>query len=388
MGINVGKKKQTFNRTLKDAVESLHLLCYNIVMLTNEQPLIAVQDICHAAPGNVLLENISFHVNRGEFFTILGPSGSGKTTLLKVIAGVAKPSHGRIFIRGKDVTELPGRKRNLSMVFQNYSLFPHMTVGRNIGFPLKMSGIQKKQRWRKVRKKAEDINMHIGDRLNALPDLLSMGQQQRTALARSTIKQKDILLLDEPMSELDARQREMARKSLKKLVRELEVTVVYVTNNEREAFALSDRVLILDKGRIVQIGAPSEIYKQPVSLFAARFFGTPEMNYVPARQQLGDSIFEGGIKIPVVPAAALSYVLGVRPEALSAKPEGEGMFRAKVILREILHPGKAIIHIDKPENWKYIDKSSKPPARGEIVELGVDKDKVLFFEEGTGRRIE
>ncbi|MCI2414199.1 MAG: ABC transporter ATP-binding protein [Candidatus Aramenus sp.] len=241
--------------------------------------------------GNkVVLDGITEKIETGEFFVILGPSGAGKSTLLKVLAGIEKLDKGKIIVDGKDVTNLPPEKRNVAMVFQNYALYPNMTVYDNIAFPLKMRGIKKEEIEKRVEKVAKLLG--ISDILKMNVTKISGGQQQRVAIARAIVREPSFYLLDEPLSNLDARVRFVARGELKRIQKELNGTFIYVTHDQKEAMSLADRVAVLHNGKFEQVGTPTELYEYPRTKWVGEFIGDFPMNFLP-----GDVVGEKGVEI-------------------------------------------------------------------------------------------
>ncbi|MCS7111394.1 MAG: ABC transporter ATP-binding protein [Ignisphaera sp.] len=220
----------------------------------------------------VAVNNVSFDVDRGEIFTLLGPSGCGKTTVLKIIAGLFRPNGGRVYIDGRDVTDLPPERRDTGMVFQSYALWPHMTVYENIAFGLRLRRLPEDEIRRRVREALELVKLEGFE--SRYPIQLSGGQQQRVALARALVINPKVLLLDEPLSNLDAKLREELRYDIRELIKKLGITAIYVTHDQTEAFVLSDRIAVMDRGRIVQIGRPYDIYENPRSRYVASFIGS------------------------------------------------------------------------------------------------------------------
>ncbi len=235
------------------------------------KPIIKLQQISKTFDHTVALHDISFDIESGEFLTILGPSGCGKTTLLRLLAGFEKADRGDIFLNNEDITNKAAEHRNLNMVFQNYALFPHMTIYNNVAFGLQCKGLDKNDIAEKVTAAVERV--HLGHTLDRKPDQLSGGQQQRIAIARALVNEPLVLLLDEPLSALDYHLRKSMQIELKGLQRKLGMTFVMVTHNQEEALALSDRVVVMDHGKIAQIGTPREIYEEPTSLRVAKFIG-------------------------------------------------------------------------------------------------------------------
>ena len=244
------------------------------------------------------VDHVSFRVEKGKFVVLLGPSGCGKSTLLRLIAGLEEVSEGKILIEGRDVTALDPTKRRISMVFQSYALFPHLTVAENIVFGLKVRKTETGERNRRLDRVAELVG--LAQQLDRKPQQLSGGQRQRVALARAIVSQNPICLMDEPLSNLDAQLRHDMRVEIRALQRRLGMTVVYVTHDQVEAMSMADHVVLLREGRIEQEGSPAELYSRPASTFAARFIGTPAMNLVPFQA--------------LQPGAAAGLTAGIRPE--------------------------------------------------------------------------
>jgi ABC-type sugar transport system ATPase subunit len=227
------------------------------------------------------VDGINLDVADGEFIALLGPSGCGKTTTLRMIAGLEVPDSGAIFLDGKDITRALARERDAAMVFQDYALYPHMTVLENVGYPLKVRGIPSAQIAERVREVARQLQ--IDHLLERRPGQLSGGQQQRVALARAVVHKARITLYDEPLSNLDTKLRLEARAFLKHLQRSVGVTSIYVTHDQAEAMALADRIVVMNQGRVMQVGTPAEVYQQPANSFVASFIGSPAMNLIPCR---------------------------------------------------------------------------------------------------------
>ena len=218
-----------------------------------------------------VLRGVNLRVARGEFVSVLGPSGSGKTTALKILAGFEEPEAGSVFVGGRHMVGVPPERRNIGVVFQNYSLFPHMSVGANVAFPLRMRGVAKAQRHEEARKALAQVALAGYE--YRMPHQLSGGQQQRVAIARAIVYQPDILLMDEPLGALDRRLRQEMQLEIKALHERLGLTILYVTHDQDEALSMSDRIAVVNAGRIEQIGTPREVYRHPATLFVADFFG-------------------------------------------------------------------------------------------------------------------
>jgi ABC-type sugar transport system ATPase subunit len=268
--------------------------------------------------GVAALADFTLEVGEGELITVLGPSGCGKSTLLRLTAGLEPPSSGTIALDGARIDHLPPDARDVAMVFQSYALYPHMTVRRNVEFPLRMRGVGRAERQARV----EEVTalLELTPLLDRRPAELSGGQRQRVALARALVRRPKLFLLDEPLSNVDARLRASVRQYIRDMQRRLRVTTLYVTHDQIEAMTLGDRVVLLDGGHIQQVGAPLEIYERPASTFVAGFVGTPPMNLIEA--EVADGMLrveEQRVPIPPMLAAALRtagrVVIGVRPEA-------------------------------------------------------------------------
>jgi len=275
------------------------------------------------------LDNVSFKVNKGEYFTIVGPSGSGKSTILRIIAGLIAPDIGKVYIDGEDVTFKPPKERNVGMLFQSYALYPHMTVYENIAFPLKIKKMTREEIDKKVKAVAEML--HIDNLLHKKPAELSGGEAQRVALARALVKEPKVLLLDEPLSNIDILLRSQIRAELKALQRRLNIIVIHVTHDQVEAFSLGDRVMVLNAGKVMQIGTFQEIYFRPRNIFVATFIGNPPMNIIKGRiVRYNEGYYlvsiDNLIKIPLLYKESLSKLedmsvfIGIRPENINLIP--------------------------------------------------------------------
>ncbi len=324
------------------------------------------------------VDGVDLEIDQGEFLVILGPSGCGKTTLMRMIAGLETPSSGRISIGGEDVTELPPRKRGVSMVFQSYALYPHMNVFNNIAFPLRAQRRQKKLDRRSIREKVEQTArlLEINMLLDRRPRQLSGGQRQRVAIARAMVTQPAVILLDEPLSNLDAKLRANARDELKDFQRSSNITAVFVTHDQIEAMGLGDRIVVMAEGRIQQIGSPQNIYDDPANEFVATFLGSPSMNLLSV---------EG-------------FKFGFRPEHFLPRterdsPENARVFQYHVKRVEYLGSDRLVYgYVHGHDNELTL---SKVPSNirvsldiEEDYEFAVPQSEIKFFDKGTGRRIE
>jgi sn-glycerol 3-phosphate transport system ATP-binding protein len=268
--------------------------------------VIALENVTKRFGAVKAVDAVSFRAGKGKFVVLLGPSGCGKSTLLRLVAGLEDVSEGRVFIEGRDVTKLDPTQRRISMVFQSYALFPHLTVAENIVFGLKVRRTAPADRAERLQRVAELVG--LAQHLDRKPQQLSGGQRQRVALARAIVSQNPICLMDEPLSNLDAQLRHDMRVEIRALQRRLGMTVVYVTHDQVEAMSMADHVVLLREGRIEQEGSPAELYARPATTFAARFIGTPAMNLVPLQH--------------IQPGAAAGLTAGIRPEHIRIATEG------------------------------------------------------------------
>ncbi|MFI2648520.1 ABC transporter ATP-binding protein [Micromonospora fulviviridis] len=329
---------------------------------------ITMRELTKVYPGGVrALDALDLEIADGEFFALLGPSGCGKTTLLRTIAGLEVASGGSVRIGERDVTGLPPGKRDVAMVFQDYALFPHMTVRDNIAYPLRIKKVDRRSRGSKAADTAEELG--LSGLLERRPGQLSGGQQQRVALARAMACHPQVFLLDEPLSNLDARLRLEARTFLKRLQRELGVTTVFVTHDQAEALALADRIAVMEGGRIRQVGTPTEVFRRPVNTFVAGFIGSTPMNLVDARVH-GDELAVGPARLPlpddsrghVTDGERLVY--GIRPEYLDYSPTAvPGALTGEVVVVENLG-SVSLVSLDVPADDTGADDSGAGDAAG------------------------
>ncbi len=329
------------------------------------------------------LKGVDVEIKPGEFFALLGPSGSGKSTTLRLLAGLDKPTRGQILFDGKDVTALDAQDRDVAMVFQSYALYPHMTVAQNISFPLEMAKTPKEEIDSRVREAAQKVRIeHLLDRR---PGQLSGGQQQRCALARAIVRKASLFLLDEPLSNLDAKLRLETRIELKRLQRSLGVTTVYVTHDQEEALTLADRMAVFMDGEIRQIGSPAEVFARPNSVDVAGFIGSPPMNIFAGRIENGAPVV-GGYALPVAVGGASGDIqVGIRPSALKLGAEG---IPATVELIENL--GDTAIADLRFEGGSARARIAHAEAHreGEKTWMSADAKDVHVFDPATGERLE
>ena len=329
------------------------------------------------------LKGVSFEIEPGEFFALLGPSGSGKSTTLRILAGLDAPSAGRVFIDGQDITAADARDRDIAMVFQSYALYPHMTVYENIAFPLEMAKMTKAEIVPAVQEAARKVAIeHL---LQRKPGQLSGGQQQRCALARAIVRKARLFLLDEPLSNLDAKLRLETRTELKKLQRLLGVTAVYVTHDQEEAMTLADRMAVFMAGEIQQIGRPADVFARPNSIDVAAFIGSPPMNLIPARYKDGGVGIAGHrLETSFAEAGERDVVVGIRPGAVRIAADG---IPAVVELVEDLGD-TAILDLDcGGTQIRARVSDGDVPSEGTALSITARAGDIHLFDPTTRRRL-
>jgi len=348
---------------------------------------VAIRGAVKKHGATTVLHGIDLDIGAGEFFVLLGPSGSGKTTTLRVLAGLETLNAGQVLMDGVDVTQQEPGERDVAMVFQSYALYPHMTVAGNVGFPLKMVGTAAQAIDAAVESAAAKVG--IGHLLARRPGQLSGGQQQRVALARAIVRAPRLFLLDEPLSNLDAKLRLETRLELKRLQRTLGVTTVYVTHDQEEAMTLADRVAVFMEGRIVQVGAPRDIFVRPAQVSVAGFIGTPPMNLLPATWQAGAVTVEGAGALPVdfASATARDITLGIRPVDLRFAEPGAAGLDARIELIEELGDAR-IVNATLGEHAVRLKTDAALALReGDAVKLAFAPAAAHLFDRASGARL-
>jgi multiple sugar transport system ATP-binding protein len=335
--------------------------------------------------GNTrVLHDLDIEVQDGEFMVLLGASGSGKSTALRMIAGLESTSSGRVFIDGRDVTEVLPKNRNVAMVFQSYALYPHKTVGENIAYPLKVRKIPKHEIDLQVRDVAEQVQLL--DFLDRYPRQLSGGQRQRVALARAMVRRPAVFLMDEPLSNLDAKLRGHMRTELKRMQHKLGITTIYVTHDQVEAMTLADRVAILEGGKLMQLAPPKDIYNNPANLFVAQFIGSPPMNMLQGSLDNGRFV-TGNTSIEVASSATeSSATLGVRPEDCRLVGSDQGQIPGVIYAIELLGD-HTLVSASVGESLVTV-KAAKD-FDGEIdstIGIAFDQSSLFLFD-GQGERL-
>jgi ABC-type sugar transport system ATPase subunit len=337
-------------------------------------------------PGGArALENVSFAARPGRVLTLLGPSGCGKSTLLRIVAGLEAPTEGRLALDGRPLAGIPPGERDVGFVFQNYALYPHLTVARNLSLGLEARGRPRAEIDEAVRETARLLG--IEELLGRRPGQLSGGQQQRVALGRALVRRPRLYLMDEPLSNLDALLREAMRAELKSLFRRLSAAVLYVTHDQAEAMSLSDEILLLRAGRALQCAAPLEIYERPADLFTATFVGSPRLTVWRGRAEAGSFVGEGlRVPLPATAPAGAPLDLGIRPEhvAVSTGPS-PGAWPARLELVEPLGDRALLTLRVGGQALRAL-----APHRGWPADLfaSVDRTRLLWFDAATGRRLE
>jgi multiple sugar transport system ATP-binding protein len=339
--------------------------------------------------------DITFQVPEGEFWVLVGPSGCGKSTILRSIAGLESITDGNLFFDDVLMNAIPARERDVAMVFQNYALYPHFTVAENLGFGLKMRGEKKQVIAEKVEFVSQILNIH--HLLHRKPKQLSGGQQQRVALGRAIIRQPKVFLLDEPLSNLDTQLRDQTRTELKKLHNQVGITTIYVTHDQVEAMTLGDRIVVLDKGKIQQIGTPAEIYNYPSNKMVATFLGTPPMNIIPVTYHDGalwineqqSLCLTSLLKKKIPPKNGQGWDLGIRPEFITVINDNEDTENTILTQVEVIEPlGKeilvSVIIVDSEINLNLQLPIQWTGKRGDKIKIKLNLDNSYIFDPTTG----
>ena len=332
------------------------------------------------------VDNQSLHIQDQEFVVLLGPSGCGKTTTMRMIAGLEDPTSGEVWIGDRMVNEDLPKDRDVAMVFQNYGLYPHMTVFDNIAYPLRVRNTDKKDIAPRVRRAAEQVE--LSSFLDRKPKALSGGQRQRVALARAIVRTPKVFLMDEPLSNLDAKLRVTMRAELKHLSRELKVTTVYVTHDQIEAMTLADRVAVMNAGVIQQLGTPDEVYNDPANLFVAGFIGSPAMNLIDGAIRDGTFVTTSGLPLVKMPwSDAENVVLGVRADDLSIHAPGQGDIDGDLYAFE--NTGEATLLTIQWGADRIIARGDRHLRKnqGDVVGIRLNSDHLYLFDQTSGQRV-
>jgi sn-glycerol 3-phosphate transport system ATP-binding protein len=339
----------------------------------------------------VALTEFDLRVDDGEFVILVGPSGCGKSTALRLLAGLDRPSSGEIWVGGSEVTTHSPGERDIAMVFQNYALYPHMSVYRNLAYGLRQRRTPKAEIDRRVHEMGEILG--ISELLDRKPAQLSGGQRQRVAMGRALVREPQAFLLDEPLSNLDAKLRGQVRAELKRIHQRLAITSIYVTHDQVEAMTLADRICVMNQGEVQQLGSPQEVYEHPANVFVAGFMGSPAMNLVPATVEAGKVVL-GGHALRPAPTGHPDVVVGIRPECLRIASEGEPGIQVTVDFHEPLG-SHALVHCvvghasvgvieDSSAGIVVQAGSSISPRPGERLTVTADPKDIYLFDVASG----
>ncbi|MDQ4503989.1 sn-glycerol-3-phosphate ABC transporter ATP-binding protein UgpC [Sinomonas sp. ASV322] len=338
------------------------------------------------------VDKLNIEIADGEFLVLVGPSGCGKSTSLRMLAGLEDVNSGRILIGDRDVTDVPPKDRDIAMVFQNYALYPHMSVADNMGFALKIAGVSKEERAQRVREAAKLLDLE--QYLDRKPKALSGGQRQRVAMGRAIVRNPQVFLMDEPLSNLDAKLRVQTRTQIASLTRRLGVTTVYVTHDQVEAMTMGDRVAVLKDGLLQQVDTPRNLYDRPANVFVAGFIGSPAMNLLEL-PEVDAGVKFGGAVYPVArdvlaEATGTTVTLGVRPEDLESAPQGEGLEVEVDVVEELGADAYVYGHTNLGgQNHDIVARvdGRRPPLKGDKLWVRPQAGHVHLFDTKTGLRL-
>ncbi|MGO2860494.1 MAG: ABC transporter ATP-binding protein [Brevibacterium sp.] len=358
---------------------------------------VSLREVSLSYPGTErsAVADVDLEVADSEFLVLVGPSGCGKSTTLRMLAGLEFPTSGSILFDGADVTDVSPTTRDVAMVFQSYALYPHMSVAENMEFSLKNTGVAKDRRRELVAEAAAMLELE--DLLGRKPKALSGGQRQRVAMGRAIVRRPQVFLMDEPLSNLDAKLRVQTRAQISALQRKLGVTTVYVTHDQTEAMTMGDRVVVMNEGRIEQVGTPRELYNSPATLFVAAFIGSPTMNLIPAKRGADGTAVGAGVSVALprdLPESGEDIVLGIRPEDLAVSP-GEGTSELELEISLVEELGSDTFVYGTTPEQDPLKLSEKPvvarlskggvPRRGERMSVHIDPAQVRVFDARTER---
>ncbi|TQR84366.1 ABC transporter ATP-binding protein [Mycobacterium hodleri] len=337
---------------------------------------------------HAVVDDLTLTLPDGSLTVLVGPSGCGKSTTLRIVAGLETADGGTVSIGGRDVTAESPRTRDVAMVFQNYALYPHLSVAANIAFPLRNNGVAKDEATRRAREAADRVG--ITALLDRKPRQLSGGQQQRVAIARALVRTPKVFLFDEPLSNLDAKLRVELRSEIRRLQQDSGITALYVTHDQEEAMTIADQLVVLDAGTIAQVGTPEELYRRPANTFVAGFIGSPSMNLLDGTVRAGT--FEGdGVRFAAPGADAAAVTLGVRPEDMLVAPAEHGNGTVEIV--ELLGPRYVFIVTAGAHRLTAVVEAAtvagwgRTPTPGDAVTVDVRPDRVHLFDETSGRRL-
>jgi multiple sugar transport system ATP-binding protein len=350
----------------------------------------------YASTDEAAVDALDLHVEDGEFMVLVGPSGSGKTTALRMLAGLEEVDAGAVFIGDRDVTDVPPKKRNVAMVFQNYALYPYLTVAENIAFPLRVARISKKKRLARAREVAEKLGLE--QYLERKPGQLSGGQRQRVAMGRAIVRLPQVFLMDEPLSNLDAKLRVQMRGDIAALQADVGITTVYVTHDQSEAMTLGHRVAVLHNGRLQQCDTPRALYDRPVNTFVAGFIGSPAMNLLQLPLERNDCVSLGSLKLRLPDSVATrvradggDVVVGMRPESLRLASNGGGVPAQVDVVEELGADAYVFSTADicgAPTKLIARIEARRAPARGDNIAFEPVVEEAHYFDVASGERLE
>ena len=360
---------------------------------------IVLQDLTKRYPNRnrkikeevVAVDRFNFEIPDGELIGLLGPSGCGKSTTLNMICGLEKPTEGRIFFGEDDVTDLPPENRGVGMVFQSYALYPHLTVRQNIRFPLENLKGDKKLSNAEMDQRADEAAklVQIDQLMDRKPSELSGGQQQRVSIARALVKMPRVLLLDEPLSNLDARLRLQTREEIRRIQRETGITTVFVTHDQEEAMSISDGIVVMESGVVQQIGKPQDVYDDPVNLFVAKFLGTPAINVFAGEVKGGHLIINGEDVLSVGSVPDAPVTVGIRPAGFVLQDDGP--FTVDLVRVEVMGRDTSVVSthpsLEGATVRSIISAENKIDPKAKQVHFALKSAKVLLFNKETGERI-
>ena len=334
----------------------------------------------------VAVNSFDLTIPSGKLVGLLGPSGCGKSTTLYMIAGLLSPNEGKIYFGDEDVTDKAPENRGIGLVFQNYALYPHMTVRQNIMFPLENIKVPKAEAMQRAQEMADLVG--IGELMDRKPRQLSGGQQQRVAIARALVKKPRVLLLDEPLSNLDARLRLQTREEIKRIQRETGITTIFVTHDQEEAMSISDEIVLMELGVKQQVGEPQDIYDKPDNLFVAKFLGTPPINIFEGKIQASKLMLED-FNLGIKEVADTDCLIGIRPEGFTVI-DGKGQVKLEVVMVETIGRDTTLLlknPNDETTTFRAIVDASHRIKPGDVVDLDVKPEKMFIFNKETGELI-
>jgi multiple sugar transport system ATP-binding protein len=346
---------------------------------------VELQNLVKKFGANEVIPTLNLSIESGKLTVLLGPSGCGKSTLLRLIAGLESPDTGKILVDDEDITSLEPRKRNVAMVFQNYALYPHLTIRENLAFPLQVAKREKAEIAQKVAATAELLGLTV--MLDRYPKTLSGGERQRTAVGRAIIRDPRLFLLDEPLSNLDFQLRNQMRGEIKSLQQRLGKTMIFVTHDQTEAMSMADSLVVLDKGRITQQGTPDQIYRFPANVFTARFIGSPPMSFLRCSAQNGKLTLDpGDLQLCQTQTPNGRYLVGVRPDHLTASDDGTGV--ALTVQGVEFHGAATYLSgVIGGQQLVVRGRHDRPYACGDRATVALEPGQLHFFDPETLKRV-